>query len=120
MVSVDQNDEVIGFLSATLRRTINMVSDIGAINFKKVNTTFSIDFIRFLTSLFDTYNFNKIEWGVIVGNPAETLYDKIIKKYGGKVIGISHQSVKLSDGKLYDFKTYEIFKKDYNKHKKKS
>ena len=45
------------------------------------------------------------------------MYDKIIKKYGGNIVGIQHDSTKFDDGKYYDVKEYEIMKTDYDKYK---
>lgn len=35
------------------------------------------------------------------------------EKYGGRVVGICRQEVRLMDGMLYDLKKYEIFRTDY-------
>jgi hypothetical protein len=116
MVSVDKNDNVLGYLSATCDRTANKISAVGAINFAGVNLTFSKDFYDFLSSLFNKFGFRKIEWCVVIGNPAEKLYDKIIKKYGGRVVGVQHESTVVSDGTVCDVKEYELFKRDYDSH----
>lgn len=97
---------------------MNKVTGIAAINFKGVNITFSKDFYQFLTDLFEVHKFNKIEWQVAIGNPAEKIYDKIIKKYGGNIVGIQHESTKFDDGKYYDVKEYEMLKRDYERSKK--
>lgn len=118
MVSVDKNDNIIGYLTASICRPCNLVSGIGAINFCDLNLTFSKDFYTFLMELFTKHNFNKIEWSVVIGNPAEKMYDKIIDKYGGRVVGIRHESTVLQDGTYCDEKEYELFKRDYLKANK--
>jgi len=118
MVSVDKNDNILGYLSASFSRPANKVSSIGVMNFHDMNITFSKDFYEFLNSLFLTYDFHKIEWSVVIGNPAEKMYDKIINKYGGRVVGVYKESTRLQDGKYYDVKDYEIFKRDYERNKK--
>ena len=113
MVSVDAEDNVIGYLAADIDRYTYKVSNIGAINFGDVSITFSMDLYQFLTELFTKHKFRKIEWFVIVGNPAEKLYDKIIAKYGGRIIGIRREATITADGTIRDEKEYEIFKTDY-------
>jgi hypothetical protein len=109
-VSVDNDDNIIGFLRAGLQRNVDKVSSLGILNFGKPNITFSKDLYQFLTDLFEKYNFRKIEFNMIVGNPIEKMYDKYINKYGGNIIGIKKKSTKLQDGQYYDVKQYEIFK----------
>lgn len=116
MVSVEE-DDIIGFLTARIDRGDDAVSSISAINFYDVNTTFSRDFHNFLDQLFTKFNFRKISFGVVVGNPAEVMYDKYIKKYNGRIVGVKEDDVRLFDNKLYDYKMYEIFREDYLQRK---
>jgi hypothetical protein len=48
-----------------------------------------------------------------MGNPAEVMWDKLMSKYGGRVVGYREQDVLLEDGKLYDVKEYELMAKNY-------
>lgn len=50
---------------------------------------------------------------VVVGNPIEKSYDKMIKKYGGRIVGTYKEDVKLIDGEYYDKKLYEILASEY-------
>lgn len=113
MVSVGASGEILGYFGAHIDRLSNKVSNIGAINFGKVNFVFSKDFYQFLTELFTKHHFRKVEWVVIVGNPAEHLYDKLIAKYGGRIVGIRRDSVITADGIMRDEKEYEMFREDY-------
>jgi hypothetical protein len=118
-VSINNTDNsIIGYFIAYIDREINIVTSINVLNFNDPNIIFTIDFVRFLTDLFKKYNFNKIEWRCIVGNPAEKLYNFIIQKYGGYIVGIKHQTVKTCDGVIRDEKEYELFRKDYYFHLK--
>jgi hypothetical protein len=118
-VSVNKEDEVIGFFRASISRSADKISGLGIINFYDKNITFSKDLFQFLSELFIVHNFRKIEFNVVVGNPAELMYDKYIKKYNGRIIGIEKESTKLQDGKYCDVKYYEIFRDDYLKTKEK-
>ena len=59
----------------------------------------------------------KMEFSVVVGNPIEETYDKMIAQYGGQITGVKHKHVRLLDGNYYDYKEYEIFREDYIKAK---
>jgi len=94
-------------------RSSDKVSSLGIINFYDKNLTFSRDLYKFLKDLFEKYNFRKIEFNVVIGNPIEKMYDKYIDKYGGSIVGIRKESTRLQDGKYYDVKIYEIFRENY-------
>jgi hypothetical protein len=44
-------------------------------------------------------------------------YDRLVKKFGGRVVGVYKDDCLLIDNKYYDYKTYEIFKDEYMKYK---
>jgi hypothetical protein len=111
-VSVDKHNNIIGFLSAKLNRNNDSVSNLNVVNFHEINITFSKDFRQFLDDLFFKFNFRKINFGVVVGNPAEKMYDKYVQKYNGRVVGVKKDDVILYDNKYYDFKLYEIHRKN--------
>lgn len=108
-----KNDCVIGYLAYQIDRRANSTDGLCAINFKKKSVTFSKDFLRFLKDIFEKYRFRKLSFGVFIGNPAEKMYDRYIRKFGGRIVGISRENSMLEDGKFYDYKMYEIFRSDY-------
>jgi hypothetical protein len=108
MVSIDPQGMVIGYFGARINRETDAAYDLQVINFESKNDIFSADLYDFFTSLYDKYGAEKAVFSVIVGNPAEALYDKVIKHLGGRIVGTFKQDVKLYDGKLYDVKWYEI------------
>ena len=116
-VSVDGNENIIGYMRAEISRNDNKVSSLAILNFKnKSNITYSKDLYQFLTELFTKYCFRKIEFSVVVGNPIEKMYDKYIQKYGGKIVGKYSEYVTLQDGNCCDFKLYEIFRTEFLKN----
>ena len=117
-VSIDKENNVVGYLSANINRSDNKISALEIVNFDhKCNITFAKDLHTFLLDLFEKFNFRKICWGVVVGNPIEKMYDKYCLKYGGSIVGTHKRHIKLYDGELYDYKLYEILKEDYFKIK---
>ncbi|MDH4127656.1 MAG: hypothetical protein OEV44_02800 [Spirochaetota bacterium] len=104
-------DKLLGFVEALIKRPEGYIESLKLINFtEKTNFYFSKDIKDFIDKLFFDYDYYKITFCVVVGNPAEKTYDKLIKLYQGKVSGYFTKNVKLIDGKLYDVKHYEIFK----------
>ena len=112
-VSVDSNNKVIGFIDYSINRQTNAVSNVGIISFSNNKLTFARDLISAFKDIFDKFRFHKINFFVILGNPTEKHYDKMVEKCGGRIVGIYKQDVKLIDNKLYDIKIYEITRTDY-------
>jgi hypothetical protein len=109
-------NEVIGMISYQIKRVENIAWGLRIIHFggsKALPFPFGKDVMTAIKDIFEKYNFNKLGFGVAVGNPIEKTYDKLIKRYNGRIVGIREQEIKLLDGKLYDTKEYEILASNY-------
>ena len=114
-VSVDKNNDVIGYMSCYIERHTNICRNFGILNFtKKQSITFSKDVFEYLKHLKYNCGATKFEFLAIEGSPSEKIYNKFIKKHGGRVIGIQYDTIKLTDGKMYNAVLYEIMR-DYMK-----
>lgn len=113
-VSVRGN-EVIGYICYDIDRANQDVAfGLCIINFEeKPSMTFAMDLGKALTDIFEKFCFRKLNFYIVVGNPIEKSYDKMCKKYGGRIVGVKKKNVRLFDGKLYDEKLYEIMREDY-------
>lgn len=124
-VSLDSQHRIIGLISYEINRESDLACGFGAINFTDNKATFGMDLAQVIDDIFCKFNMRKMEFFVIVGNPIEKSYDKMVTRYGGAITGIRHKHVKLMDGNYYDDKGYEIFREDYiaakesHKHKTK-
>lgn len=107
------NGEVIGYISYNISRGDNNVYSLSIINFTENKTAFGMDLGHALKDIFERYKFRKLNFDVVVGNPIEKSYDKMIEKYGGRIVGIYKEDVKLIDGEYYDKKLYEILSDEY-------
>ena len=67
----------------------------------------------FLTK--NNHLFRNINFLLVIGNPIEKMYERLVKKYNGRVVGIRKSHTKLIDNKYYDVKEYEVFREDYLK-----
>jgi len=112
-VSTNDKNEIVGYFCATLDRDTRNVSSLFIANFTDNSKTFGVDLWRFIKTL---KRYRMIYWQVTIGNPIEKSYDKICKRLGGKIVGISKNNVRALDGKLYDVKSYEVENKEYSKN----
>lgn len=106
-------DKVIGYIAYNVHRGDNSVDSLSAINFTDNKIAYGIDLGQAIIDIFEKYKFRKLNFSVVIGNPIEKSYDKMIKKYGGRIIGIKKEHVKLIDGEYYDLKMYEILSTEY-------
>lgn len=117
-VSLNKKGEIIGVIGYSINRLNESVYGLGIINFTNDKFTFGRDVFQAIKDIFEKYNFRKLSCCVVVGNSVEKTYDKLIPKYGGRIVGIEKQATKLCDNKYYDVKRYEILREDYMKEKK--
>lgn len=99
-----RNDRVVGYIAYSVNRADNRAESLGVIAFDDC-ITFKRDMYRAITDIFDKYALSKINFEVVVGNPAEKMYDKIP---GVRVVGYMKEHRRMMDGKLYDVKLYEV------------
>ena len=111
-VSIDGEGKVLGYIYYRIDRWTNNCYNFGAINFTN-NPLFGRDVIQVIRDIFEKFNFNKLHFSVVVGNPVEKTYDRLCQKYGGHILCIEKAETKLMDGKYHDMKRYEIFREDY-------
>ena len=113
------NGQVIGYISYGISRTDNRVYRLEIINFTENSMVFGMDLGKVLVNIFELYKFRKINFMVVIGNPIEKKYDKLVERYNGRIVGLRKKHIKLIDNKYYDTKEYEVFREDYLKAKEK-
>lgn len=116
-VSVNSQGEVIGYIHYYVNRFTLNCGNFGAVNFTN-DPTFGKDLLQVIKDIFERFNFHKLNFSVVVGNPVEATYDHLCAKYGGRILCIEKDETKLEDNKYYDVKRYEIMREDYLKCKK--
>lgn len=116
-VSLDSNGNVLGLITYGVNRTHDYVDSLGIINFSDNKVVFGLDVAKVIDDIFCKFNMRKIEFCVVVGNPIERSYDRLVSKYGGRIVGTREKHIKLLDGKYYDDKLYELFREDYIREK---
>ena len=112
-VSLDKDKNILGCIEYSLDRNIGAAYDFSAINFSDDKLTFGKDLHQVIDDIFCKLNIQRMEFNVVCGNPIEKSYDKMVAKFGGRIIGTRKRSTKLLDNKIYDDKIYEILREDY-------
>ena len=113
-VSVNEHDEVIGYINYNIDWEAMLVNNFGIISFDKGNLDFVNDLYQVICDVFRVYNMNKIEFICYVDNPALRGYRNFIKKHGGKECAYFRQVAKLRDGKLHDSVCFEIMASEFH------
>lgn len=112
-VSLDSEGNVIGYIGYKIDRSSDYVYCLNIINFTDNKTAFGMDAGEVLKNIFEKFHFRKLCFSVVVGNPIEETYDKMIKKFGGRISGYQKEHVRLIDGQFHNEKLYEILSRDY-------
>jgi len=112
-VSKGKDGEILGFICYEVNRSNDYVDGLAAINFSNNRGVLGRDLINVVANIFEKFAFRKLLFSVVVGNPIERSYDRLVQRYGGRIVGTYKDHCKLMDGKYYDRKLYEIFKEDY-------
>lgn len=116
-VSLDKENNILGHISYRLDRNISSAYDFGAINFSDDKLTFGIDLCQVIDDIFCKFNMQRMEFNVVCGNPIEKSYDRMVTKFGGRIVGTRKRAAKLLDNQIYDDKIYEILREDYLRSK---
>jgi hypothetical protein len=115
-VSVDTCGSILGYFRYNIDREVRYAYGLYVVNLSngiKPSATFALDLKTCITDIFEKFDFSKLRFTCVMGNPIESSYDKLITKIGGSVVGIHKQDVRLLDGKVYDLKLYEVLKENY-------
>lgn len=113
-VSVDENDNIIGYISYSVDWIAMNADRFGIISFDRGNIEFAKDVYKVIRDLFEAYHMNRISWCCYVENPAIRGYRNFIKRHGGKECGYYRQIAKLQDGKLHDSVEFEILYDEFH------
>lgn len=114
LVSINSDDEVLGYISYNLAPHTNAVYDFGAISFvESTDITFSWDVLQSVDDVFLKYNMNKLLFGSCSDNPAVKAYHKICETAGGREVGIRRENVWLYDNTIHDYIEFEIMRNEY-------
>jgi len=115
-VSIDSNGDIIGYMGYNVDRTAYYAKSLAITNFRNDTPskfTFGQDVFQAIKNIFKKFNFNKLVFECVVGNPVQKTYRRLINDYNGRIVGVFKQHVILQDGQMYDIEMYEITKEGY-------
>lgn len=113
-VSVDSEENVIGYISYQVNWAAMSADRFGIISFRN-SVEFAKDVYQAICDLFEKYNMNRVSWCAFVENPAIKGYRNFIKKCGGRECAYHRQIARLIDGKLHDNVEFEILASEFKK-----
>lgn len=112
-VSVDSDDNVIGYICYRVDWKSRSAYHFGIISFDKGNLEFIKDVMIAVDECFTKYNLNRVEWICYEDNPAIKMYKHFIKHHGGVQSAYHREVALLMDGKLHNSVEFEILKSEY-------
>lgn len=115
LVSVDADDNVLGYISYNIDWSAMSVSNFGIMSFKLGSIEFLRDVYKAICDIFEVYNMNRLHWFAYADNSAIRGYYNFIKKHGGRQCGYYRQIAKLYDGKMHDAVEFEILAEEFKK-----
>ena len=114
-VSVDRNDDVIGYITYNVDWAAMSADRFGIISFRKSSLEFAKDLYQVICDCFFKYHLNRVSWCAYADNPAIRGYRNFIKKHGGRECGYYIQIAKLMDGRMHDSVQFEIMAYEFKK-----
>lgn len=114
---VNDDGKLLGYIGYSIDTEIRIAKWFGAVNFSDDKLAFGRALYQVIMNCFLKFGMEVVEWDVIRGNPIEKSYDRLCKKFGGTIIGISHNRVRDFAGNMHDKKTYEILRENFLSHK---
>lgn len=114
-VSVDKEDNIIGYICYSVDWCAMSADQFGIISFDRGNVLFVKDVYKAICDLFEKYHMNRIQWFAFADNPAVRGYRNFIKRHGGVECSHCRQVAKLMDGKLHDSVSFEILASEFRK-----
>lgn len=113
LASIDENGNVIGYIAYHVDYAAMSCCNFGAISFDRGNLTFTKDLLQAIDDIFYKYRMNRIDFWCFVDNPIRPTYQRLVEKFGGRVVGVLEDTARLMDGKLHSSMIFELKADEY-------
>lgn len=117
-ISIDKDNNILGFFEATINTNYHVIDDMLLISFNDLaNQEFGLDLVRFIDLLFIRRNYRQIYFKAVTANPIYSYYERFLLKVtkSGCIIGVMKSYVRLSDNQYYDLAIFCIYREKYLK-----
>ena len=111
-VHLNAHGNVDGYFSYEYSGVDKLMYSFLLIGFSETNSLFIGDILNHITEMFKS-NAQKLEFYAFSENPVNNLYEKVIKRYGGRKVGILRRH-RYFNGKYHDCNIYEILNEDWH------
>lgn len=112
--SVDSAGGLVGIIGYKIHEDPNAVAGLYILRFPGTSkAVFGRDLLQAVDDVFRKFGHNRLSYGVVIGNPAERMYDRWTARLGGRTEGLQRQAATNLAGNLCDFKEYAILREEY-------
>ena len=112
LVCINGNGEVTGYFSYKIVWSDLRIYDLAIIGFTNNSAGLLIDVYKWIKDLLENKHFHKITFWAVKDNPANRIYEKLIEKLNGRVVGVFMDDIMI-DGEYHDCVSYEIINKEW-------
>ena len=114
----EEDAEILGEIGYSIDHWAQSIDGFHCIRYNQENDTdngyiFMKDMLHVIHEAFTRFGYRKMNWSVIVGNPAEKAWDKFCKLSGGRIVGTFKEEALTADHVFRDMKHYELFARDF-------
>lgn len=104
---IDSKGEIVGYFCYDFDNACRSIYNMGLIGFTDNSALLVRDVIREITRVFQQESAQRMEFWAFTDNPAVRLYDKFIRRFGGRKVATLHRTAYFM-GKYHDMVVYEI------------
>ena len=109
----DGKDTILGVIQLEIDRDTYSISNMSAFSFGRRDPVFGMDCMQAIHNCFLVYRFNKLKITVIEGNPAIKSYMSLMKRIGGRQVGVFEKECVMLDGKFRDMILLECLRSNF-------
>lgn len=114
-VALNRNREIIAYFEGVWMRPLDIITGFRIIHFGKQDTHLMVNSLfSYMDYLFTNRGCKAFNWTVAHMNKSALIqYDRFVRDYCGRKVGIRHHAQKSYTGRISDINLYELTKEEY-------